>query len=242
MSVSFRKWIKIFGAAYSSWAAWIGTILATVALCNLAFRFLNVSVFEALAWILTAYRKTFHPPIDYLLSFISLPLPSIAKDFLVIYLAMGGILYRTLSYKEPSPLLAQFRARQGGYRLMDLRMWMGQVRAAVLWPRCLKTILWHPGFLIRSSLGYHGRMPPPRQDLPPDDVQTGVMKEMLAYSGKDAVVICNERQLLLVYAVTLLAAVLGLVILNAAVDGLTDAFAKVSIVNAPPPVFFIGPG
>jgi hypothetical protein len=97
MSASYRTWIKIFGAAYSSWASSIGTILATVALCNLAFRILNVSMFEALAWILLAYRKTFYPPIDYLLSFISLRLPSIAKDVIVIYLAIGGVLYRTVS-------------------------------------------------------------------------------------------------------------------------------------------------
>jgi hypothetical protein len=49
---------------------------------------------------------------------------------------------------------------------------------------------------------------------------------MLARVGKDAVVICNERQLLAVFTITLLAAVLGLVILNAAVDGLADAFSK----------------
>ncbi len=46
---------------------------------------------------------------------------------------------------------------------------------------------------------------------------------MLSKVGKDATVICNERQLLGVYAIALFAAVLGLVILNMAVDRLSGA-------------------
>jgi len=219
---SFRKWFEIFRSAYSSWAAVLGSILATAALCNFTFRVMDVSVFEALAWILAAYQKTFHPPIDYLLSFFSLRIPAAAKDVLVLYIAMGGVLYRTLSYEEPSPLKAQFPVTWRT-KFWDLRMWAGKILAAVFWPYFLRGLLWHPSFLVRSSLGYHGRMPPPRSDLPPAE-RKEVMDMMLSYLGKDATVICNERQLIGAYSVALFAAVLGLVILNTAVDRLSGAY------------------
>lgn len=180
---------------------------------------MDVSVFEALAWVLAAYRKTFHPPIDYLLSFFSLRVPAAAKDVLVLYIAMSGVLYRMLSYEEPSPLKAQFPVM---WR-MSLRMWASKILLALFWPYFLRGLLRHPSFLVRSSLGYHGRMPPPRSDLSPAR-RKEVMEEMLSYLGKDATVICNERQLLGVYAMALFAAVLGLVILNTAVDRLSGVY------------------
>jgi hypothetical protein len=219
---SFRRWFEIFRSAYSSWAAVLGTILATVALCNLIFRVTNVSVFEALAWILTAYRKTFHPPIDYLLSFFSLRIPAAAKDVLVLYIAMSGVLYRMLSYEEPSPLKAQFPVTLRT-RFWDLRMWAVKILFALFWPYFVRGFLWYPSFLVRSSLEYHGRMPPPRSDLPPAE-RKEIMDMMLSYLGKDATVICNERQLLGVYAIALFTVVLGLVILNAAVDSLSGTY------------------
>ena len=169
----------------------LGTILATVALCNLTFRAMDVSVFEALAWILAAYQKTFHPPIDYFLSFFSLRIPAAAKDVLVLYIAMGGVLYRTFSYEEPSPLKAEFPI---AWR-MSLRMWASKILVALFWPYFLTGLLRHPSLLVRSSLGYHGRMPPARSDLPPAK-RKEVMDTILSYLGKDATVICNERQLL----------------------------------------------
>jgi len=72
-------------------------------------------------------------------------------------------------------------------------------------------------------LGYYGRMPPPRGDLPPAE-RKKVLDEMPSYLGKDAMIICNERQLLAVYAIALFAAVVSLVILNAAVDCLSGAY------------------
>ncbi len=179
MLSSFRKWFEIFRSAYSSWAAVLGTILATVALCNLTFRIMDVSVFEALAWILAAYRKTFHPPIDYLLSFFSLQIPAAAKDVLVLYIAMSGVLYRTLSYERPSPLRAQLKAQFPDRWRTGLQILVGNIRAAIFWPYYLSGVLRHPSFLIRSSLGYHGRMPPPRSDFPPAEREK-VMEEMLS--------------------------------------------------------------
>ena len=222
MLSSFRKWCEILRSAYSSWAAVLGTILATVALCNLTLRALDVSVFDALGWILTAYQKTFHPPIDYLLSFFSLRIPAAAKDVLILYLATGGVLYRTLSYEGSSPLKAQFPATWRT-RFWHLRVRAGNILAAVFWPYFLRGVIRHPSFLIRSSLGYHGRMPPPRGDLPPAE-RKKVLDEMPSYLGKDAMIICNERQLLAVYAIALFAAVVSLVILNAAVDCLSGAY------------------
>lgn len=189
-----RKRFEIVAAAYSSWAALLGTILATVALCNFVFRILNVSVFEALAVVLAAYEKTFHPPIDYLFSLVSLRLPAIAKDGLVFYGAIGGVLYRTLSYKESSALHAEMqRKTPAGERWrMGLRMWIGQVRAAIAWPLYLQSILRYPSLLIRSSLGYHGRLPPPRRDLSPDR-RKEVVEEMLSFSGPEGKVIIDGK-------------------------------------------------
>jgi hypothetical protein len=219
---SFRKWFEIFRSAYSSWAAVLGTILATVALCNLTFRVMDVSVFEVLAWILAAYQKTFHSPIDYFLSFFSLRIPTAAKDGLVFYIAMSGILYRTLSYQGASPLKMPGPVTWR-MRILDMRAWASKILVALFWPYFLRGLLRHPSFLVRSSLGYHGRMPPPRSDLPPAK-RKEVMDTMLSYLGKDATVICNERQLLGIYAMALFAAVLGLVIVNAAVDRLSGAY------------------
>ncbi|MEJ2379422.1 MAG: hypothetical protein P8Y71_29890 [Pseudolabrys sp.] len=199
----------------------LGTIVALVALCNLTFRLMDISVFEALAWILAAYQKTFHPPVDYVLSHFSLRLPAAAKDVLVLYVAVGGVLYRTLSHQERSPLKAQFPVTWRT-RFWNFRLWGGNVLAAVLWPYSLGSVLRYPCFLVKSSSGYHGRLPPPRGDWPPARREK-VMKEMLSYVGKDATIICNERQLMGVYAITLFAAVTCLVILNAALDRLSAA-------------------
>ena len=102
-------------------------------------------------------------------------------------------------------------------------MWMGKFFAAVFWPYFLIGVIRYPCFLIRSSSGYHGRMPPPRKDLSPVK-RKQVMEEMLSFVGKGATVICNERQLLGIYAIALFAAVLGLVILNAAIDRLNGTY------------------
>jgi hypothetical protein len=152
--------------------------------------------------------------------FFSLRVPASVKDVLVLYAATGGVLYRTLSYEEPSPSRAQLKAQFPDWWRTDLRMLVGNIRAAVVWPYYVSGVLRHPSFLIRSSLGYHGRMPPLRSGLSPSR-RTEVMQEMLSYVGRDATVICNERQLLGVYAIALLAAVLGLVILNTAIDRLS---------------------
>ncbi|HZL31626.1 MAG TPA: hypothetical protein VFC54_11305 [Pseudolabrys sp.] len=222
MPSSIRKWLAIFGSAYSGWAAVLGTILGTVALSNLTFRFLDISVFEALASILAAYQKTFHPPIDYLLSLISLRIPNILKDGLVFYIAMAGVLYRMLAHEEPSPLKAKVRAQFPNSWRMVLRLRVRNVRAAIFWPYYLRGFIRHPSFLIRGTSAY-GRIPPPRVDRSPTE-QEETRKTMLSYLGDDAVVICNERQLLAVYTFALIAAVLGLVILNAAIDRLSDGY------------------
>src|SRR5262249_17415697 len=116
-----RTWLKILRSAYSSWSATIGSIIATIALCNLIFSLIDVPLTEWISWILAAYQKTFHPPIDYLLSVFSLRLPAAGKDALVLYLAVGGILYRTLSYERASPLKDHIPVTWRT-RLRDLRM------------------------------------------------------------------------------------------------------------------------
>lgn len=131
MAKSLRRWLAIFGTAYSSWAAAIGSIIATIALCNLVFRLMDASIIDSLQWLLSAYRKTFHPPIDYVTSIVSLKLPAAAKDALVLYAAVGGILYRTLSYAGPAPLkLPEYMWS----RRREFEIWLRRVWAAFRWP------------------------------------------------------------------------------------------------------------
>lgn len=215
----FRDCLEILRSAYSSWAATIGTIIATVALCNMAFSAMDASLIEVFKWILATYQKTFHPPIDYLLSFFSISLPAPAKDALVLYLAMGGIVYRTFAYDRPSAM----RNRFPKHWQTRLRIQVSQILAALLWPYVVRGLIRRPSLLVVSQHGYQGRLPPPRRDLSPAE-RKKVIETVLAQMGRDAKVICNERQLLAFYAAGLVAAVGCLIVLNAAIDGLSEKF------------------
>lgn len=133
MLAQLRRWFEILRSAYTSWSAILGTIIATVTLCNVVLRTMHASVAEIFEWGLAEYQRTFHPPIDYVLSFFSIHLPPAGKDLLVAYLAAGGVLYRTLSYDSASPLKKHF-PKTWRTRIRSLRMWASTVLAAVLWP------------------------------------------------------------------------------------------------------------
>jgi len=215
-----RNRLEILRSAYSSWSAVLGTIIATIALCNLVFRVMHASLVEALKSVLFAYQKTFHPPIDYVLSLFSIHLPAAGKDLLVLYLAVGGILYRTLSYERPSPIKKAFPATWRS-RIRDLHARALKIFAAIIWPFSIRGLLRHPCLLIESQKGYHGRLPPPRSDLSPAE-RKKVIETLLSQINGNPRVICNERQLLASYAIALFIAVVSLVVLNAAIDGLSQ--------------------
>jgi hypothetical protein len=168
----------------------------------MVFRLMHASLIEAFKQILAAYQKTFHPPIDYVLSLFSIHLSAPGKDLLVLYLAVGGILYRTLSYERPSPLKKAFPTTWQS-RIRDLRRWVTTIVAAMIWPYFLRSLLRYPCLLVESPKGYHGRLPPPRRDLSPAE-RKDVIEFFLSQLGDDARVICNERQLLASYAIGLL--------------------------------------
>jgi len=212
-----RKCFGIFRSAYASWTAIIGTIIAAIALSNLLVKVLNAPVTETLVMIFAQYRKTFHPPIDYLLSLFSLHLPAPGKDVLVLYLAMAGVLFRTLSYRGSAYIQvpAGFRWSRRGV-LRKIRVIAGEIGAALLWPRVVAGILRTPSVLVVSNAGYHGRLPPPRARDPVE--RQAVIEKMLAMTGGDARIHCTDRQLLISYLTALLAATGGLVGLNAAID------------------------
>lgn len=222
MFASFRNRLEILRSAYSSWSAILGTIIATIALCNMIVRLAHASLIEGFKIVLAAYEKTFHPPIDYVLSFFSIHLPAAGKDLLILYLAIGGILYRTLSYERPSPLKSAFPTTWQS-RTRDLRRWVTRILAAVTWPYFLRSLLCYPCLLVESRKGYHGRLPPPCRDLPPAK-RKEVIEFFLGQLGEDARVICNERQLLASYAIGLFIAVFVLVALNAAIDSMSEKF------------------
>jgi len=135
----------------------------------------------------------------------------------VLYLAAGGVLFRTLSYEGASPLNSNFPKT----RIWKLRRYGATILAAIMWPYWLRGLFRHPCLLVVSRKGYHGRLPPPRNDLPPAE-RKQVIETFLSLTGDDARVICDERQLLASYAIGLLIAVLCLVVLNAAIDGLSE--------------------
>lgn len=182
---------------------------------------MHASLAEALKWLLAAYQKTFHPPIDYVLSFFSIHLPTFGKDVLVFYLAAGGVLFRTLSYEAASPLSNNVTKTP----IWELRRQGAATLAAIIWPYSLRRLFRHPCLLVVSRKGYHGRLPPPRSDLSPAE-RKQVIERLLKLTGHDARVLCDERQLLVTYAIGLLIAVLCLVVLNAAIDGLSEQFAR----------------
>jgi hypothetical protein len=212
-----RNWFEIFRSAYASWAATFGTIIAAIALCNLLFMVLNTPITETLAWIFAQYRKTFHPPIDLLFSLFALHLPSAGKDALLLYLAMAGILYRTLSYRQFSgiQLPGQFRWNWRAL-LANVRLIAGGIAAALLWPCVVGSIMRNPGVLVVSDRGYHGQLPSPREHDP--EKRQKAIAELLVMTGGEARIHCTDRQLLVVHFVTLLAAVAGIVCLNGAAD------------------------
>lgn len=61
MFAQLRSRLEILRSAYANWSAILGTIIATVALCNLIFRVMHASLAEAFEWVLSAYQKTFIP-------------------------------------------------------------------------------------------------------------------------------------------------------------------------------------
>lgn len=223
MFASLRNGLEFLRSAYSSWSAVLGTIIATIALCNLVFRVMHASLVEAFKWVLAAYQKTFHPLIDYVLSLFSIHLPAAGKDLLVVYLAVGGILYRTLSYQRPSPIRKVFPTTWQG-RIRDLHGRAMTIVAAIIWPFFMRRLI-YPCLLIESQRGYHGRLPPPRSDLSPAERKEAIETLLSQMSGNPRV-ICNERQLLASYAIGLLTAVLCLIVLNAAIDGLSDKLSR----------------
>ncbi|WP_022722223.1 hypothetical protein [Rhodopseudomonas sp. B29] len=213
------KWLSLFRSAYSNWAAVLGTIIAVVALSHLLLRTLNAPIAVTLAWFFAQYRKTFHPPIDFLFSTFSIQPPAIAKDGLVLYLAIAGVLYRALTYRQFSDLSrVEFRAlhRTPAAICLKMRVILGTIFGALLWPRVMPSVLQKPSMLVVSDQGYHGRLPPPRTRDPAE--RQRVIKEMLDMIGPGAAVLYNDRQLVICYFVTLLAAATALVSLNGAID------------------------
>lgn len=194
-------------AAYASWSSILGTTLACVALTSLIFRLLETSVADLLEWLLLAYRQTFYPPIDFLLSWLPFGIPAVGKDFLVVYCAGAGILFRTLSFGLPAnvPELPTSVT-------MRFRMLYGRIFAALTWPWSLRFFLRRPSYVIRTGDKFNGRLPTSSRHV----------AEMALEFMPGSEIVCTDRDLIGVYFVTLISAVVGLLILNAALDRLVS--------------------
>lgn len=210
---ALMRFVQLAAQAYASWSAALGVTLGIIALTNLIVRTLHLSLTELLALTLDAYQKTFHPPIAFLFSWLPFPLPAGVKDGIVVYIAMAGVLYRTLSYRGRWPdHAAQFTTPIG----RRLRIIFGLILATSLWPYFALSICRKPSFLIRDEHNRDvGRLPTSDRN---------VANEFISKFHTGAVIICNERQLLACYLMTLLGAVGALLILNAAVDQLEISF------------------
>ncbi len=210
--------VRLVSHAYASWGATLGTVLGAIALTNLVVRTLRLSLAELLALLLDAYQKTFHPPIAFLFSWLPFPLPASVKDGILIYMAMAGVLYRALSYQGRLPEIAAQLTTPRGLRL---RMFAGRILAAALWPYFIASIVRKPLLLIRDK---HNR---DRGRLPPMDRK--LVQEFLAGDPGEPTVLCDERQLIVCYFVTLLVAMMALLLLNAAVNQLEVSFRQLSL-------------
>jgi len=204
------RFARLVPHAYASWSATLGTILGAIALTNLVVRSFHLSLVELLALLLDAYQKTFHPPIAFVFSWLPIPLPAGMKDAVLVYIAMVGVLYRGLSYRgRPVDIAARFARPR-------LRMFAGQSFAAFFWPYFIVPIFRRPLLLVRDKRNRDlGRLPP----MDPNTLQA-----FLAGDVGEPRVLCDARELIVCYLVTLLGAMVALLLLNAAMNQLELGF------------------
>jgi hypothetical protein len=232
------KFLEIARAAYSGWAAIIGTFIAGIALFNLTLNAFDMSVANALGWLLEAYRATFYPPIDFILSWLPFKIPATVKDVFVIYVAIGGVIYRSLSFGSaggrfpgikgaiaPSQAKVELYERDGDLHFTPLsrrnwavktlktrlRVWRGVVLQALAWPIFLRLTLSTSLYVIRDKNGFRGRLP--ARDR-------AHAERFLKETGQDVEVVCSNRELIAVHSLTLVSAVLLLVVVNGAISDL----------------------
>lgn len=210
---ALTRFLELVSHAYASWSATLGTILGAIALTSLVVRTLHLSLTELLKLLINAYQKTFHPPIAFVFSWLPFQLPPGVKDGILVYLAIAGVLYRSLSYRGRLPdEAAQIRTPKG----LRLRLLVGPVIAAIFWPYFIAPIVRRPHLLVRDKNNRdRGRLPPMDRKL---------ARTLLAGDGGEPTVLCDERQLIICYFLTLPAAMLALLFLNAAVNHLEVSF------------------
>lgn len=209
-----RSLFRVLRTAYSSWSAFVGTALGTIALANLVFQLFRISVFDLLASFLAAYQKTFHPPVAFVFSWLPFALPPAAKDAILLYIAMGGVLYRSLSYAPPRS--AEITSLLPTPWRLRVRVLAGKIFAAAVWPYFIKSIVVRPLLLVRDAQNRdRGRLP--HMDR----------KEAEAFFARDPgqpTVFCDERELIICYFMALVIALIAVILLNAGVNDLESRF------------------
>lgn len=198
-----RSLLQIAATAFSTWGAIIGTCIACLALCNLILRLPNMSIADVFWWLLNAYQQTIHPPIDFVLSWLPFSLPGPAKDILVAYFAIGGVMYRSLSFGSPP---RRFSPNSDRWRVLA-----GTVLMAIGWPYFIRSTLKKPLYVIRGKHGYKGRLPARSKEH---------AEFFLKSTNTKASVACNDRQLIILYIVALLLSVLFFITINEAINEL----------------------
>ena len=190
-------------AAFSSWRTIIGTVIASIALSNLILRLPKMSISDALRWLLNAYQQTVHPPIDFMLGWLPFSLPGPVKDILVVYLAVGGVMFRSLWFGRPR--------RHFPFDIVRLRVVAGIILQAIGWPYYIRFTLKRPLYVVRGKRGYNGRLPARSREQ---------AEAFLKATNSDGTVVCDDRQLVITYAVALLISVLTIILVNAATSDL----------------------
>lgn len=196
-----RLW-RMIRFAYASWSAILGTILGSLAVTSLAFELVSITPSDLLRQLLSAYRQTFHPPLELLLSWLPFRLPVMVKDAILLYGAIGGILFRALSFGNSG----------GSILLWRLRILYGRVLVVLLWPKFLIYFLKRPGYIIRTNGKFNGRLPARSRT---------VAEETILNFMPGSEIVCTDRGLIFIYGLALAFAVFSLIVLNTALERLS---------------------
>ncbi|MBK3842912.1 hypothetical protein [Paraburkholderia aspalathi] len=162
-------------SSIKSWAAVLGILASSVALCNFLSTLLSVHLSAALATLLTTYKLLVHGAIDWILFPLGIKLPQWIKDAIFIYCIVGGAFMRARMredvYADPpkdASLLKSLKivskrviVINGGIPMTG-RMsvfyqvspkWVRRVMDAVLWPRVARQYFARPMVHQNDYLG-----------------------------------------------------------------------------------------
>lgn len=129
------------GAAFRNWSAQLGIVITIAGLMSFLARTLAISPIEPLRVLIDTYRALFHPILDLPLSWLGVTLSDPVKDGILIWMAIGGAIGRTLTALYASNRIGRdfFVATRIGeivkyFSATALRRLMNTIASLVIWP------------------------------------------------------------------------------------------------------------